>query len=382
MPEEAALRTLESSTALAAIERERFISYSQLVRNLHWLAAALVVLYSLLAHGADRVTLWSLAGVMVLYTLALHSPLFGRFPVDERVLAENGIDLSWITAVILFSGACQSPFFFLYYIVIYASTPAASRGQTYLKAGAATLLVLGVILPLGATTPFGAPDRLADAGRAAAQHGWWSLAGSLTWPLIGLWLVAYFTAETGTLGANLHRSLFMAAHTDELTGLPNLRYFTSAADLRGKLGGFYTIVMVDADNLKGVNDAHGHAVGSEMIRTIADAIRSAARSGDDLCSRVGGDEFIVRLASASEAGALAYCRRVRAFLAEHPLATGGKTPLPISVSMGIAAYPKHGKTLSEVTRRADQALYRSKQDGRARDHVWAAAPPRLTPVPG
>src|SRR5580693_6512132 len=155
MPEEAALRSLESSTALAAIERERFISYSQLVRNLHWLAAALVVLYSLLVRGADRVTLWSLAGVMVLYTLALHSPLFARFPVEDRVLAENGIDLSWITAVVLFSGACRSPFFFLYYIVIYASTPAAGRAHTYLKAGAATALALGVVLPLDATTTLG-----------------------------------------------------------------------------------------------------------------------------------------------------------------------------------------------------------------------------------
>jgi diguanylate cyclase (GGDEF)-like protein len=370
MPQDPTLRTLEGSSALAAIERERFLSYSELVRNLHWLAAALVVLYSLLVHGADRVTLWSLAGVMVLYTLALHSPLLTRVPVDERVLAENGIDLSWITAVILFSGASQSPFFFLYYIVIYASTPAASRGQTYFKAGAATVLVLGVILPLSATTSLG---NLGLPGNVAAPaHDWRSLAGSLTWPLTGLWLVAYFTAEAGTLGSNLHRSLFMAAHTDALTGLPNLRYFTAAAELRGKLGGFYTIVMVDADNLKQVNDTHGHAVGSEMIRTIADAIRSAARSGDDLCSRVGGDEFIVRLASASEAGALAYCRRVRAFLAEHPLQADGGV-LPISVSMGIAAHPKHGRTLSEITQRADQALYRSKQEGRACDHVWAAA---------
>jgi diguanylate cyclase (GGDEF)-like protein len=380
MPEEAALRSLESSTALAAIERERFISYSQLVRNLHWLAAALVVLYSVLVHGADRVTLWSLAGVMVLYTLALHSPLFARFPVEDRVLAENGIDLSWITAVVLFSGACRSPFFFLYYIVIYASTPAAGRAHTYLKAGAATALALGVVLPLDATTTLGSAGSLGEL--QAAAHGWWSFAGSLAWPLTGLWLVAYFTAEAGTLGVRIHHSLFMAAHTDALTGLPNLRYFTSAADLRGKLGGFYTVVMVDADNLKGINDTHGHAAGSDMIRTIADAIRSGARSGDDLCSRVGGDEFIVRLASASEAGALAYCRRVRAFLAEHPLEVEGKGKVPISVSMGIAAHPKHGKTLSDVTRHADQALYRSKQEGRGRDHVWDAASPEIPGLPG
>jgi diguanylate cyclase (GGDEF)-like protein len=376
MAEEIALRTLESSNALAAIDRERFHSYSQLVRNLHWLAAALVMLYGLLSQevklstvlsggvrlGSDLGTLLVLAAAMVLYTLALHSRLFARFTVEERMWAENGIDLSWITAVVLFTGATRSPFFFLYYIVLYASTPTTGRRQTYGKAIAITVLVLGVILPLGAASTSG----------WSPSWRWLSLGGNVVWPLAGVWLVAYFSAETGTLGANLHQELFLAAHTDALTGLPNLRYFTIAADLRGKLGGFYTIVMVDADHLKGVNDTYGHAVGSDLIRTVADAIRSAARSGDDLCSRIGGDEFIVRLASASEAGALAYCRRVRAYLGEHPLALDAANVLPISVSMGVAAYPKHGKSLSEITRRADQALYRGKQEGRARDKVWAA----------
>lgn len=375
--EDKALRTLEGSNALAAIERERFHSYSQLVRNLHWLAAALVVLYGLLSQGvrlssllsggvrlgSDLGTLLVLAGAMVAYTLALHSRLFSRFTVEERMWAENGIDLCWITAVVLFTGTTLSPFLFLYYIVLYATTPTTGRAQTYGKAVAITLLVLGVVLPLGAATA---------AGRTTPSWEWVRLGGNLVWPLAGVWLVAYFSAEAGTLGAHLHQSLFLAAHTDALTNLPNLRYFTSAADLRGKLGGFYTIVMVDADNLKRVNDTHGHAVGSELIRTVADAIRSAARSGDDLCSRIGGDEFIVRLASASEAGALAYCRRVRAYLAEHPLHIDSTTVLPISVSMGVAAFPKHGRTLSEVTQRADQALYRSKTEGRARDKVWAA----------
>jgi diguanylate cyclase (GGDEF)-like protein len=374
--EDTVLRTLESSNALAAIERERFHSYSQLVRNLHWLAAALVVLYGLLAQGvrlssllsggvrlgSDLGTLLVLAAAMVLYTLALHSRLFSRFTVEERMWAENGIDLCWITAVVLFTGTTLSPFLFLYYIVLYATTPTTSRGQTYGKAVAITVLVLGVVLPLGAGTA---------TGRTPSWE-WVRLGGNLVWPLAGVWLVAYFSAEAGTLGAHLHQSLFLAAHTDALTDLPNLRYFTIAADLRAKLGGFYTIVMVDADNLKRVNDAHGHAVGSELIRTVADAIRSAARSGDDLCSRIGGDEFIVRLASASEAGALAYCRRVRTYLGEHPLRVDAATVLPISVSMGVAAFPKHGRTLSEVTQRADQALYRSKQEGRARDNVWAA----------
>ncbi len=355
---ESASRLLEPSSALAAIERERFHAYSSLVRNLHWLAAALVVLYSLLFPASDRLTLWWLAGVMMVYTLLLHSQLLARLAVEVRIWLETAIDLAWMTAVVFSTGGIGSPFFFLYYIVIYASTPQVSRRQTYAKAGLASVLISGV-------AAFSA-GRFLPEGAA----GWWTAGGNLIWPLTGLWLVAYFSAEAGTLGADLHRSLFVAAHTDALTGLPNLRYFTAAAALRSKLGPF-TIVMIDIDHLKKVNDSFGHAQGSALIRAVADAIRTAARSGDDLCSRVGGDEFIVRLAGASGDGALAYCRRVRSYLADHPLQLDG-AEIPISVSMGLASYPEQGRTLSEVTDRADQALYRSKRDGRSREQVWSA----------
>lgn len=347
IPGEVDTRTLEASTALAAIERERFRSYSPLVRNLHWLAATLVVLYSVLAPGADRMVLWSLAGAMMLYTLALHSRLFAGLAVDRRMGIEALLDLAWITAVVLFSGATRSPLFFLYYLVIYASTPTVSRRETYAKAGAATVLAMGVAY--------------ADPLESVLN---------LVWPVTGLWLVTYFFAESGSLGASLQRSLYLAAHTDALTGLPNLRHFTSTSDLRAKLEKPYTIVMVDADHLKRVNDTYGHAHGNDLIRTVAEALRSAAR-GDDLCSRIGGDEFIVRLEGATREGGLAYCRRVRTYLAEHPLRIEGVI-VQVSVSMGLAAYPEHGKTLSEVTEKADQALYVSKREGRSRDHVWAA----------
>ncbi|HXU33921.1 MAG TPA: hypothetical protein VN851_25395, partial [Thermoanaerobaculia bacterium] len=181
-------RPLEPSNALAAIERERFRSYSLLVRNLHYLASALVVLYPLVQPQADRLILWSLASVMMLYTLTLHSRLLARFSVDQRVWIEGWIDLLWITAVVLFSGATESPLFFLYYIVLYESAPAAARRQTYAKAGLATLLILAVPLPLD--------PRFGPVG---PSEEWPAMIGHLVWPLIGLWLVAYFSAEAGPL---------------------------------------------------------------------------------------------------------------------------------------------------------------------------------------
>jgi diguanylate cyclase (GGDEF)-like protein len=345
---------LEPSSALGAIERERYRSYSYLARNLHWLAAALVLLYAVLTPSNERLVLYGLAGSMVVYTLILHSPLLERFSFTGRLWVEATIDLGWVSAVVLFTRSGESPFFFLYYMVLFAGMPSASRRATYLKAGVASVFAIVAIVAL-------APDRPA-----------WSVGfalSDLVWPLTGLWLVAYFTAESGSLGAALQRSLFMAAHTDGLTGLPNMRYFTAAADLRGKLDEPYAIVMIDADNLKKTNDTYGHAVGNELIKGVANALQSAARSTDDLCSRLGGDEFIVRLNGATAEGALAFCRRVRAYLEAHPLDVG-KQVLPISISTGVAASPEHGRTLSEITQRADDALYRSKRHGRGRDEAW------------
>ena len=244
----------------------------------------------------------------MLYTLALHSRLFTRLPVDRRIWIEAFLDLTWITAVILFSGRDPSPLFFLYYMVIYARRPrwAAARPT---PRPARRPSGLGVVFLMDGAHPaaLSAHARgMVGAGRkpGLAAHG--ALAGGL------------FLRRSRQPGCNLHRSLYLAAHTDALTGLPNLRHFTAMSDLRAKLEKPYTIVMVDADHLKRVNDTYGHAHGNDLIRTVTEALRSAAR-GDDLCSRIGGDEFIVRLEGATREGGLAYCRRVRTYLAEHPL---------------------------------------------------------------
>ena len=341
------------SPALAAIERERYVAYSALARNLHWLAAALVLLRAVLGPG-DPVPLYVLAGIMVVYTLALHWPWLRAVIAPARVWLEAGLDIAWVTAVVLLTGGPSSSLYFLYFMGLFTTLPAAGRWASYAKAGLITAITVAMVL--------------ASEGGAS-----WGVVTELAWPLAALWLVAYFAAEAGSVGAHLHRSLFMVAHTDALTGLPNMRYFTSIADFRGQLAQPYTIVMVDADHLKRVNDTYGHAQGSVLIQRVAAALSSAARSGDDLCSRLGGDEFIVRLAGASSDGAVAYINRVAKYLEEHPLEIGDGTRVPISISLGIAAFPEHGRTLSEVTARADQALYESKRQGRGRAHLWAPA---------
>src|ERR1044072_6076441 len=203
------------SPALTAIERERYVAYSALARTLHWLAAALVLLYAVL-HRGDRLPLYALAGSMVLYTLALHWPPLGAALARSRVWLEAALDVVWVTGAVLLTGGPRSPLYFLFYMGLFTTLPAAGRWPTYVKAAAISVVTVAM----------------------GALHGWhdalrWGrfAAGDVVWPLAGLWLVAFFAAEAGSVGAHLPRSLFLVAHTDELTGLPNMRYFTTVADL-------------------------------------------------------------------------------------------------------------------------------------------------------
>ncbi|MEW6775950.1 MAG: GGDEF domain-containing protein, partial [Bdellovibrionota bacterium] len=302
--------------------------------------------------------LW-LSLYMILYTLAFHYIELPGFSEHRKMRIEGWIDLFWITLVIASTGMAKSPFVFLYYIVIYGNAPAAGRRSTYAHAAIAAVLVLCL-------SPF---DGESLVFRFVTAGEWLSNLRGLLWPLTGLGIVAYFSAEAETVGAAKERTLFLEAHMDDLTGLPNMRYFTRAADLRDRLQEPYAIVMVDVDNLKQLNDAHGHAAGSALIHQVAQGLRHGARGYEDVCARLGGDEFVVRLAGASSGGALAYCKRVRLYLEENPLRFAGRE-FPVSLCAGIAAFPEHGRTLSEVIRRADEALYRSKRAGRNRDSIW------------
>ena len=156
-------------------------------------------------------------------------------------------------------------------------------------------------------------------------------------------------------------------NVDPLSGLANRRRFDQAIDdLFGRGDeATATLLLIDIDGFKGINDRHGHAVGDTVIRTVSDAIRTAVRS-HDLAARFGGDEFAVVLADGDpRAGSTVgeYVRRV----VERARVDGvdGQPIDGVSVSVGIAAC-RAGDTPARFFERADQALYRAKRNGRNR----------------
>jgi diguanylate cyclase (GGDEF)-like protein len=171
--------------------------------------------------------------------------------------------------------------------------------------------------------------------------------------------------------AVLHRRVEVSAASDPLTGLPNRRAFSSrAADevtRHLKLNRPFSILMVDVDFFKKVNDTYGHAAGDEVLRTLASILSSTVRKSD-IVARYGGEEFILLLPDTDLTGAMRVAEKIRDAVRSKPVEIKGiPSPIRITVSVGAAQFsPRSMETLDAVVERADSALYRAKQNGRDR----------------
>ncbi len=167
-----------------------------------------------------------------------------------------------------------------------------------------------------------------------------------------------------------------AAVCDHLTGIGNRRAFFDAAETEmrrwRRLPRPLSILMIDADNFKKVNDTHGHPVGDEVLRHIA-RLMSATFRQVDVVARVGGEEFAVLLPSADAASAQRVAERLRAALDEQPAPTGAG-PVRCTASIGIATMDESILTVDALVKRADEALYAAKNSGRNRVCGPAMAP--------
>jgi two-component system cell cycle response regulator len=128
--------------------------------------------------------------------------------------------------------------------------------------------------------------------------------------------------------------------------------------------------MLDIDHFKTINDTCGHAAGDDVLREFAGRVRSALR-GIDLACRLGGEEFVVVMPETTAARALLIGERIRERIAAEPfLAPEGRPPMCVTVSIGVGSLVP-SDTPEKLLKRADEALYRAKREGRNR--VAAAA---------
>jgi diguanylate cyclase (GGDEF)-like protein len=172
----------------------------------------------------------------------------------------------------------------------------------------------------------------------------------------------HMISENGRLMSRLQN----LANVDPLTGLPNRRAFFEEAELlfEGSAlpGTRHSILMIDVDYFKDVNDTFGHRTGDRVLSVVAAGVKSQLRSAD-LVGRYGGDELIVALADCGGAAAFAVAERIRSVVAATPVVTEDGV-VNITLSIGVAG-AEHGEGLLPLLARADLALYEAKRAGRA-----------------
>jgi diguanylate cyclase (GGDEF)-like protein len=154
--------------------------------------------------------------------------------------------------------------------------------------------------------------------------------------------------------------------TDPLTGLPNRRYFLEVArrevERVRRFGGLASVVMIDLDHFKTLNDTYGHATGDEALRGVARACRLR---DIDVFARWGGEEFVAILPGTDQEGAFIVAEKLRSAVSEAQVEVGS-TNVTVTASFGVTQVWPHDKAIDEALARADGALYDAKKAGRNR----------------
>jgi diguanylate cyclase (GGDEF)-like protein len=208
--------------------------------------------------------------------------------------------------------------------------------------------------------------------------------GCLLW-LTDPWLVPLclgplFLIYRSLLVPNLQEE----ARTDPKTELANMKHWNQVAQAEIERARRFerplSVVLADLDLLREINNRHGHLLGDQMIRRVAEAIRGALREYD-LPARFGGDEFAVLMPETALAEAITVAERIRLGVEAIELRLSDGKVVKASVSIGVALFPSHGRNASDLLAAADRAVYQAKALGRNRVAAFADLEgERLRPV--
>lgn len=184
--------------------------------------------------------------------------------------------------------------------------------------------------------------------------------------------------ETLQVAANLislilqRQQFYQLSIKDELTNLYSFRFFRDRLQEEWRRAERYrvqfSLVIFDLDHFKSINDNYGHPFGNEVLKHVAEILQASIRAEVDLPARFGGEELALILPHTGVEGALILAERVRAKVEALELRHAGQ-PVRISISGGLACFPTHADTVETLLQAADNALYRSKDQGRNRISV-------------
>lgn len=169
--------------------------------------------------------------------------------------------------------------------------------------------------------------------------------------------------------ANLNEQTASLGVIDELTKLYNARYLEQALDREvrrcRRYGSIMALIFLDLDHFKTINDCYGHLLGSQCLAEVATIMAASVRDVDIL-ARYGGDEFVVILPETTVATARMVAERLHEGVGTHVFLQDAGINARLSTSIGVAGFPDHAQTKEDLVRKADEAMYRAKAEGRNR----------------
>jgi diguanylate cyclase (GGDEF)-like protein len=307
--------------------------------------AALVLIWS----GALTSQMWPVLGLLVAFALAIvgfrgRGFLPGR--TRSKLLIESWSMVVFITGVLWFTGKGGSPLFNLYLLPIILSALTLGRMITLLQVAA--IAVCHLLLAM--TTPGLDVISLFYASQVVGQ-------------LAPFLLVAYLTTTLSADITEARERIENLAQTDSLTGLYNVRMFNEVwqreHDACERSRGVYSLLMIDMDKLKEINDIFGLEAGNSAITLVAQCLQRSIRTTDH-AARLGGDEFAVLLPGASPEVAEAVIKRVRHNVYKTTLDLKSRM-IRCSVSIGVVNYPKDSRDMRDLRSLADDKMYRDKE---------------------
>ena len=305
--------------------QQRYKGYDRIMGNISWLLIALVALDMKLSpeEGSSMLFLAGLSVILFFYNLNARYGVLSRKYGTVKIFIDLMVFLSFIVAVCWNTGRITSPFMSLIYLILMATALTQGRRVTYFMAA---LAISSYIL-------------LASADFRELNYYLTHIIELFPFMLIAH-LGAMLAGESEAARCEVER----LSLTDDVTGMNNMRNFFLLADIQEKLAKRYirpfAICMIDADNLKKINDQYGHFAGTLLIQKVAEMIAINIRSSD-ICARYGGDEFVILFNESDKEDIIGAIERIVGGMAATPFDFEGHA-ITTTLSAGVAGYPVDG----------------------------------------
>ena len=330
------------------IEQAQLSSFARSIAEVEWLLLVLVMLYLFVSapEFGNQIfligTLIAFAGLVLTFQVAPGMRERTIFKITLEILGM----VAFITAVLSQIGGEESPILSLYLLPIIASALALGKRATVL-----VVLLVCVCYVLLAVL------------RGGVEVLSLSLASQAMGVLAPFFLVAFLTSMLAENIQTAMRRIRSLSDRDELTNIYNIGAFLRLAHAEHtraiRLEREYSLLMVDVDGLKELNDKLGHSAGDRALVLVADSLIRITRS-EDLVARYGGDEFIFLLPGIDKNGAEEAAQRVRNVVHASTL-EAGPTMVRVNVNVGTATYPADGNDIESLMQSADRAMYSDKE---------------------